>query len=96
MRQVRHIPDTDASDDSAFQLVELTELVCVPSSGASAKPLSENALSYEGCEKENLGATSHTVSVPVFKTLGQGRVRNRTGLRQSEFCLSHNPLGTVR
>ena len=55
LRQVRHIPDPDAADDSIFQLVELTDgfVFRMP----NGKPLSENAL-LDRCEKDNIGATS--------------------------------------
>ena len=87
LRQVRHIPDPDAADDSIFQLVEVTEghVFRMP----TGKPLSENAL-LDRCEKDNIGATPHG-----FRTSFRSWAKAEYGARFEaiELCLAHS-VGT--
>ena len=87
LRQVRHIPDPDAADDSIFQLVEVTEghVFRMP----TGKPLSENAL-LDRCEKDRIGATPHG-----FRTSFRGWAKAEYGARFEaiELALAHT-VGT--
>ena len=87
LRQVRHIPDPDAADDSIFQLVEVTNghVFRMP----TGKPLSENAL-LDRCEKDKIGATPHG-----FRTSFRGWAKAEYGARFEaiELALAHS-IGT--
>ena len=87
LRQVRHIPDPDADDDSIFQLVEVTDghVFRMP----TGKPLSENSL-LDRCEKDRIGATPHG-----FRTSFRGWAKAEYGARFEaiELALAHS-IGT--
>ena len=87
LRQVRHIPDPDAADDSIFQLVEVTDghVFRMP----TGKPLSENSL-LDRCEKDRIGATPHG-----FRTSFRGWAKAEYGARFEaiELALAHS-IGT--
>ena len=87
LRQVRHIPDPDADDDSIFQVVEVTDghVFRMP----TGKPLSENAL-LDRCEKDRIGATPHG-----FRTSFRGWAKAEYGARFEaiELALAHS-IGT--
>ena len=87
LRQVRHIPDPDAADDSIFQLVEVTDghVFRMP----TGKPLSENAL-LDRCEKDKIGATPHG-----FRSSFRGFAKAEYGARFEaiELALAHS-IGT--
>ena len=87
LRQVRHIPDPDAADDSIFQVVEVTDghVFRMP----TGKPLSENSLS-DRCEKDRIGATPHG-----FRTSFRGWAKAEYGARFEaiELALAHS-IGT--
>ena len=87
LRQVRHIPDPDAADDSIFQLVEVTDghVFRMP----TGKPLSENSL-LDRCEKDRIGATPHG-----FRTSFRGWAKAEYGARFEaiELALPHS-IGT--
>ena len=87
LRQVRHIPDPDAADDSIFQLVEVTDghVFRMP----TGKPLSEHSL-LGRCEKDRIGATPHG-----FRTSFRGWAKAEYGARFEaiELALAHS-IGT--
>ena len=87
LRQVRHIPDPNAADDSIFQLVEVTDghVFRMP----TGKPLSENSL-LDRCEKDRIGATPHG-----FRTSFRGWAKAEYGARFEaiELALAHS-IGT--
>ena len=87
LRQVRHIPDPAAADDSIFQLVEVTDghVFRMP----TGKPLSENSL-LDRCEKDRIGATPHG-----FRTSFRGLAKAEYGARFEaiELALAHS-IGT--